>query len=301
MKERIAGDRTRASTLPDRPCRPGGVLLVGINPSPVSVAAGHYYQGTLGKRLWSRLRRVGLLPDVDRGWEDDAFVEAGNGLTDLVKRPTASAADLSSQELVAGKSALADKVREWRPGLLLLAYRPPAEALIGPSVSPGPCGDFDGISAFLMSPPYARSESTMTNEDLLRQHLGRDATGGSRLVARSPSTVRGPGSRSSERRRHATGLRAPTQRVTAADLARGQVRLPTRSVSRAKDLFPSSKGDLEVVVGGQRRIVHYDPRDGPDRERSGVLRVGRDVLGQVVREDEVLYVSTGDDGSHRLD
>src|SRR5712691_1489057 len=42
-------------TLPDIPPKPGGILLVGINPAPVSVAAGHYYQGRIGQRLWRRL------------------------------------------------------------------------------------------------------------------------------------------------------------------------------------------------------------------------------------------------------
>ena len=41
-------------TLADIPPREGGVLVVGINPSSVSVAAVHYYQGTLGRPLGSR-------------------------------------------------------------------------------------------------------------------------------------------------------------------------------------------------------------------------------------------------------
>jgi hypothetical protein len=36
--------------------RPGlRAICVGINPSPVSVAAGHYYQGQIGRRFWQRL------------------------------------------------------------------------------------------------------------------------------------------------------------------------------------------------------------------------------------------------------
>ena len=136
-------------TLPDRPCQPGGILLVGINPSPVSVAAGHYYQGRLGQRLWGRLRRLDALTDDPGSWEDDAFVAAGNGLTDLVKRPTDAADQLSAQELAAGRTALLDKVRAWQPGLLLFAFRPPAEALLGKSIAPGRGPDFEDIPTFL--------------------------------------------------------------------------------------------------------------------------------------------------------
>jgi len=34
--------------------RPGlRIVCVGINPAPVSVAAGHYYQGRLGQGFWT--------------------------------------------------------------------------------------------------------------------------------------------------------------------------------------------------------------------------------------------------------
>src|SRR5688572_8759489 len=96
-------------TLPDHPCQPGGVLLVGINPAPVSVKAGHYYQGTHGRRLWARLASLGLLQCATPGKEDEAFVAAGNGLTDLVKRPTPSAATVTPSEMAAGEVALRQK------------------------------------------------------------------------------------------------------------------------------------------------------------------------------------------------
>jgi double-stranded uracil-DNA glycosylase len=57
-------------TLADVPPAEGGIVLIGINPAPVSVAAGHYYQGTLGKRLWSRLEAIELLGSAGSPWED---------------------------------------------------------------------------------------------------------------------------------------------------------------------------------------------------------------------------------------
>ncbi len=143
--DRLAGPAVEgASTLPDRAPREGGVVLVGINPAPASVSAGHYYQGRLGRRLWRRLEGLGLLRDPEPGSEDDGFVSAGNGLTDLVKRPTAAADLLSSAELEAGADSLREKIREWRPGLVLFAFRAPAEALLGTNVAPGRCGEVEG-------------------------------------------------------------------------------------------------------------------------------------------------------------
>lgn len=54
----------------------------------VSVAAGHYYQGRLGQRFYSRLRAAGLLPEQDKGFADDAAFAADIGFTDIIKRPT---------------------------------------------------------------------------------------------------------------------------------------------------------------------------------------------------------------------
>ena len=161
-------------TLPDIACEPGGVLLIGINPAPDSVAAGHYYQGRHGRRLWVRLERLGLLEASDPGREDDAFQRAGNGLTDLVKRPSRSAADLSRDELAGGLDALRKKVRAWMPGLILFAYRPPAEALLADkAIEPGRGPDFDGVPTFLLTSPYAPRESTDQVDRQLRALLSR--------------------------------------------------------------------------------------------------------------------------------
>jgi TDG/mug DNA glycosylase family protein len=109
-------------TLADVPPKPGGVLIVGINPSPVSVAAGHCYQGTLGRRLWARLRQLRVLRETDLGREDEALAEEGHGLTDIVKRSTRSAAEVTHEELTAGAKEVLKKIRRWQPGLILFPF-----------------------------------------------------------------------------------------------------------------------------------------------------------------------------------
>ena len=159
-------------TLPDYPCHAGGMLIVGINPSPVSVACGHYFQGRLGKRLWTRLQEHGLLEPSVPGEEDLAFVAAGNGLTDLVKRPTARAHELTAKELANGVASLKAKIRLWRPGLILFVYRPPAECLLGKeNVRPGRCADLNDCSTFLLAGPYASAAETLRVYAELRQLL----------------------------------------------------------------------------------------------------------------------------------
>lgn len=269
LDERVEEDDSR--TLPDIPPRMGGVLLVGINPAPPSVAAGHYYQGRIGQRLWRRLERVGLLTDPVPGAEDEAFARSGHGLTDLVKRTTASSAELTTEELAAGAETLKAKIGEWNPGLLLFAFKEPARRLLG-EASPGSCKHLEGIPTFLLSGPYASKTETERIDEELRAVIGRES-------ASEASNAE------------------PTQRVTANDRSRGQIRFP-RS---AKRFLPRERSAVEVVLRGRRVTGSYDPRLGPDRERSAVLRVDGSVLRELVREDEVLRISRGIGGVVRID
>jgi hypothetical protein len=62
-----------------------------------------------------------------------------------------------------------------------------------------------------------------------------------------------------------------SQKVTAKDLSAGRIRFPRLS----KRLFPSERAYVDVVVRGSAFVaVRWDPRDGPDRERSGLLNFG---------------------------
>ncbi len=265
----LTGGGGRAETLPDIPPKPGGVLLVGINPAPPSVAAGHYYQGRIGRRLWRRLEEVGLLRDAAPGAEDEAFAAAGHGLTDLVKRPTASASELSESELDAGVDELLRKIAEWQPGLVLFAFKDAARRLLGKTVAPGAGGDLAGVPTFLLTGPYAARAERERIDAELRRMLAIDR-------AADPA--------------------ARSQRVTANDLAHGQIRLK----QDARALFPPQRATVEVVLRGTRVEASYDPRIGPDRNRAPVLRTG-DVLRGLVRKDEVLTITRGLGGVVKLD
>lgn len=150
----------------------GGILLVGLNPAPASVASGHYYQGSLGKRLWKRLARLGLLVDAIPGAEDVAWARAGHGLTDVVKRPSRSAAEIADRELHLGVDELRRKVNEWEPGIILFPFKRAAEAVLGTrSIPTGAGPTFEGVPTFLLSGPYAATEEAQKNDRSLRSRL----------------------------------------------------------------------------------------------------------------------------------
>jgi TDG/mug DNA glycosylase family protein len=105
-------------------------VCVGVNPAPLSVAIGHYYQGDLGKRVYERLRWVGLLP-TEPGWEDDAGASAGVGFTDIVKRPTARAEDVRQDDYEFGRTLLERKLAEVQPRLVIFSFKRAAEKFFG--------------------------------------------------------------------------------------------------------------------------------------------------------------------------
>ncbi len=158
-------------------------VCVGINPSLVSVEAGHYYQGRLGRRFLARLERVGLLPPGPRGREDDTAFASGVGFTDLVKRPTARAAGLRPDEYAHGSLLLRAKLERFEPAFVIFTYKRTAQVLLGDF--PG-CGfrAADGLpatTAFVMPGPYERPEAVerilSDLADWLRAQEGRGAVG----------------------------------------------------------------------------------------------------------------------------
>src|SRR3981189_3213151 len=93
------------------------VLFCGINPSLYSAAVGHHFARP-GNRFWPALHRAGLTDRLLSPFEDRLVVERGDGVTNLVRRATAAADELSATELEAGARALVRKVRRYRPGMV---------------------------------------------------------------------------------------------------------------------------------------------------------------------------------------
>jgi TDG/mug DNA glycosylase family protein len=102
------------------------VLFCGINPGLYSGAIGHHFARP-GNRFWPALYEAGFTDrQLDPG-EQRELLRLGYGITNLVPRTTASADELSAEELLAGRRRLAGKVKRYRPRLLAVlgigAYR----------------------------------------------------------------------------------------------------------------------------------------------------------------------------------
>jgi len=100
--------------LPDVVAAGLDVLFCGINPSLTSAARGHHFARP-GNRFWPALHLAGLTPRRLTPDEDRELLRYGLGVTNLVDRPTRTAAELTSAELRAGADALDALVARHRP------------------------------------------------------------------------------------------------------------------------------------------------------------------------------------------
>jgi double-stranded uracil-DNA glycosylase len=107
---------------PDKPVPdvigPGlDILFCGINPSLTSAARRHHFARP-GNRFWPALHLAGLTPRRLTPDEDRELTRYGLGVTNVVDRPTRTAAELDPDELRAGGVALDALVERWRPRVL---------------------------------------------------------------------------------------------------------------------------------------------------------------------------------------
>ena len=113
-------------TVPDILAADLRVLFCGINPGLYSAAIGCHF-GRPGNRFWKAIYASGFTDRLLAPHEQAELIAVGCGVTNLVERATAKAAELTAQELQLGRVLLEEKVDRFRPGVLAVlgigAYR----------------------------------------------------------------------------------------------------------------------------------------------------------------------------------
>jgi double-stranded uracil-DNA glycosylase len=102
------------------PGAPLRVLFCGINPSLYSAATGWHFARP-GNRFWPALHLSGFTPRRLAPAEQHLLPGYGLGITNLVARATAQAAELDAAELQAGGARLLALVAAHRPRVLAVA------------------------------------------------------------------------------------------------------------------------------------------------------------------------------------
>lgn len=116
----------RGKAIPDVIARDLKVLFCGINPSLYSGATGDHFARP-GNRFWPALHLSGFTPRLLHPSEKHELLGLGLGVTNLVARATAAAAELTDEDIIRGGRALRAKIGHWRPAFLAIlgvsAYR----------------------------------------------------------------------------------------------------------------------------------------------------------------------------------
>jgi TDG/mug DNA glycosylase family protein len=104
-------------TLPDVIAPGLRVLFCGINPGLYTAAVGHHFARP-GNRFWPALHAAGFTERLLDPSEQRELLRHGYGITNVVARATAAAAELTGEELAEGGRQLVEKVERYRPGVL---------------------------------------------------------------------------------------------------------------------------------------------------------------------------------------
>ncbi len=102
------------------------MLFCGINPGLYTAAVGHHFARP-GNRFWPALFAAGFTDLLVSPFAERELLQHGFGVTNVVMRATATADELSREELQAGGKRLMAKVRRYKPAFLAVlglgAYR----------------------------------------------------------------------------------------------------------------------------------------------------------------------------------
>lgn len=90
------------------------ILFIGINPGLRSVAIQHHFAGH-SNRFWKLLADSGITPRRLQPEEDNLLLNYGYGITNIVPRTTATAAELTREEFLAGSQRLMELLQEYQP------------------------------------------------------------------------------------------------------------------------------------------------------------------------------------------
>ncbi|MFE7860190.1 G/U mismatch-specific DNA glycosylase [Streptomyces sp. NPDC057403] len=90
------------------------VVFVGINPGLASAVRGHSFS-TPGNRMWPALHRSGFTPCRFRPEQERELLALGLGITSIVRRSAARAAELTPEEYLHGGEDLVRRMEALRP------------------------------------------------------------------------------------------------------------------------------------------------------------------------------------------
>lgn len=197
-----ARDRVIPDILPAEG-EPLHVLFCGINPGLYSAATGWHFARP-GNRFWPALHLSGFTPRRLHPSEQEELRGYGLGITNIVPRATAQAAELTGAELRDGAARLRELTERHRPNFVAIAgvtaYRTafarpraaigPQDERLGPArlwILPNPSGLNASYQIDRLAQEFARLRAAAIDEprnglcEKSKRHHGQDLNGVSSL------------------------------------------------------------------------------------------------------------------------
>ena len=160
-------EAARDRVLPDVLADGLSVVFCGINPGLWSALTGHHFARP-GNRFWPAALAAGVAT-TDRD-PRAALRDHGLGMTDIVKRATVAAAELTAEEYRQGLERIAWLVRWLRPGAVcfvgLAGWRAAVDRRARPGVQPD---GIEGVPVYVM--PSTSGLNASSRLDDLVGHL----------------------------------------------------------------------------------------------------------------------------------
>jgi TDG/mug DNA glycosylase family protein len=171
--DQVVARAVRARTLPDTVGPRMRILMCGLNPSLYAADAGVGFARP-GNRYWPALVAAGLVGEQAVRSPDRALRDHGIGMTDIVKRATVAAAELTTTEYRSGLARV-ERLAKWlRPGAIcfvgLAGWRAAVDRHATAGIQPAGLG---GIPVYVM--PSTSGLNARTRLPELADHLRRAA------------------------------------------------------------------------------------------------------------------------------
>jgi TDG/mug DNA glycosylase family protein len=155
-------------TVPDVIAPGLDVLFCGINPGLYTAAVGHHFARP-GNRFWPAIHRSGFTDRLISPFDERELLARRLGITNVVPRATATAAELAPEEFEHGGRLLLRKVKKYRPKFVAVlgvgAYR---SAFSRPKAQIGRQAETLGDAAVWVLPNPSGLNANYQTEDLVR-------------------------------------------------------------------------------------------------------------------------------------
>ncbi|CAD6553709.1 G/U mismatch-specific DNA glycosylase [Paraburkholderia metrosideri] len=154
MSETLVTSVDTGRGLPDLLAPGLSVVFCGINPGVRAASTGHHFEGR-GNRFWRVLHLAGFTPELIRPEDDRTILRYGCGLTTVVARATAQAAELSREEIEMAGATFRAKISHYAPHHVVFLGKMAISALSGSrDIQWGPQVDlFGGVRAWVVPNP----------------------------------------------------------------------------------------------------------------------------------------------------